>query len=84
MEQIEALGVKPVLGEYMIEEVHPTEGLIARHDTHRVAHDLLRLMMELRDSPVSCIARAQAVHHRDTGGHGVFFRSSATHAVTFS
>lgn len=53
--QIEALGVKPVLGEYLLEEVHPTEGLIARHDTHRVAQDLLRLMMELRDSPVPAL-----------------------------
>ena len=55
VEQIEALGVKPVLGEYMTEEVHPTEGLIARHDTYRVAQDLLRLMMELRDSPVNAV-----------------------------
>jgi uncharacterized cofD-like protein len=54
-EQIRALGVKPVLGEYLMEEVHPTEGLIARHNTHRVAHDLLRLMMELRDSPVPAL-----------------------------
>jgi uncharacterized cofD-like protein len=52
VQQIEALGVKPVLGPYMLEEMHPTEGLIARHDTHRVAQDLLRLMMELHDSPV--------------------------------
>ena len=56
-EQIKSLGVLPVLGEYMTEEVHPTEGLIARHDTHRVAQDLLRLMMELRDSPM------HALHH---------------------
>ncbi len=52
VEQIEALGVKPVLGEYMTEEVHPSEGLIARHDTYRVAKDLLHLMTQLRDSPV--------------------------------
>jgi uncharacterized cofD-like protein len=52
VDQIEALGVKPVLGEYLMEEEHPTEGLIARHETHRVAQDLLRLMMEPRDSPV--------------------------------
>ena len=45
--QIESLGVKPILGDYLVEEVHQTEGLIARHDTHRVAHDLLRLMMEI-------------------------------------
>ena len=51
VEQIEALGVKPVLGEYMTEEVHPVEGLIARHDTYRVAQDLLRLMAEHRASP---------------------------------
>jgi uncharacterized cofD-like protein len=56
--QIEALGVKPILGEYMTEEVHPTEGLIARHDTYRVAKDLLHLMTELRDSP------APAIHHQ--------------------
>ncbi len=55
VEQIKALGVKPVLGEYMTEEVHPSEGLIARHDTYRVAKDLLRLMMELRDAPVHAI-----------------------------
>lgn len=48
VEQINALGVKPVLGEYMTEEVHPVEGLIARHDTHRVAQDLLRLMVQHR------------------------------------
>jgi uncharacterized cofD-like protein len=48
--QIEALGVKPVLGEYLIEEMHTTEGLIARHETHRVAKDLLRLMTDVRDS----------------------------------
>lgn len=58
VQQIEALGVKPVLGEYLMEEEHPTEGLIARHETHRVAQDLLRLMtMELRGTPVA------ALHH---------------------
>ncbi len=50
VDQIEALGVKPVLGEYLTEEVHPVEGLIARHDTYRVAQDLLRLMMDHRAS----------------------------------
>ena len=49
IEQIERLGVRPVQGEYLIEEVHPTEGLIARHDTHRVARDLLRVMMGARE-----------------------------------
>ena len=52
VDQIEALGVKPVLGDYLTEEVHPSEGMIARHQTHRVAADLLRLATELRDSPV--------------------------------
>ena len=55
VEQIESLGVKPVLGPYLLEELHPGEGLIARHDTHRVAQDLLRLMMELHDSPVTAM-----------------------------
>ena len=50
-DQIEGLGVKPILGEYLLEEMDPKEGLIARHDTHRVAHDLLRLMMEAHESP---------------------------------
>ena len=68
VEQIEALGVKPVLGEYLTEEVHPSEGLIARHETYRVAKDLLRLMTELRDSPVPAIASGavssrKAIHH---------------------
>ena len=52
VDQIEALGVKPVLGDYLTEEVHPSEGMIARHQTHRVAEDLLRLTTELHDSPV--------------------------------
>ena len=56
VERIEALGVKPILGEYLLEAMDPKEGLIARHDTHRVAHDLLRLMMELRESPVTTLA----------------------------
>ncbi len=58
VEQIEALGVKPVLGEYMTEEIHPGEGLIARHDTYRVAKDLLHLMTDLRD------AREPVMHQR--------------------
>ncbi len=31
--------------------------MIARHDTHQVAQDLLRLMMELRGSPVTALSR---------------------------
>ena len=42
---IEALGVKPILGDYLAEELDPNEGLIARHETHHVAHDLLQLML---------------------------------------
>jgi uncharacterized cofD-like protein len=44
-ERIEALGVKPILGDYLAEELDPNEGLIARHETHHVAHDLLQLML---------------------------------------
>ena len=44
-ETIEALGVKPILGDYLAEELDAEGGLIARHDTQNVAHDLLRLMM---------------------------------------
>ncbi len=51
--QIEALGVKPVLGEYLLEETIASKGLVARHDTARVAQDLLRIMMERHQSPVS-------------------------------
>jgi hypothetical protein len=39
----------------MTEEVHVGEGLIARHDTYRVAKDLLHLMMGLRDAAVHTI-----------------------------
>ncbi len=53
IEQIEALGVKPIQGDYLVEAVHAKEGLVARHDTHRVARDLLRLMTERPESPVS-------------------------------
>ncbi len=55
IEQIESLGVRPVLGEYLIEEVHATEGLIARHDTYRVAQDLLRLMKNQSESPLAAL-----------------------------
>ena len=57
VERIEALGVKPVLGEYLLEAIDPKEGLVARHDTYRVAQDLLRLMMESRESPVATLRR---------------------------
>ncbi len=57
VDRIEALGVKPILGEYLLEAMDPKEGLIARHDTHQVAHDLLQLMMELRGSPVTTLGR---------------------------
>jgi len=53
LECIEQLGVKPILGEYLLEEMHPVEGLIARHHTCNVARDLLRLMMEVRETPVT-------------------------------
>jgi uncharacterized cofD-like protein len=56
VDQIEALGVKPILGEYLLEERRP-DGLVARHNTHRVAQDLLQLMMELRESPVPALRR---------------------------
>ena len=52
-EEIEKLGVKPILGDYLVEEMHPKEGLIARHDTRRLAQDLLQLMMESRDAQLS-------------------------------
>src|SRR5271167_137454 len=55
VDRIEALGVKPIIGEYLVEAEDPKEGLIARHDTHQVAHDLLRLMMELRESAVAAL-----------------------------
>ena len=47
---IKALGVKPILGEYLSEEMDPSEGLIARHETHHVAHDLLQLMLDVREA----------------------------------
>ncbi len=57
VDAIEALGVKPILGDYLLEAIDSREVLVARHDTYRVAHDLLQLMMELRESPVT------ALHH---------------------
>jgi uncharacterized cofD-like protein len=57
--QIKGLGVTAVLGEYMIEEVHPVEGLIARHDTHRVAIDLLRLMRDVRSTSLHALHQQQ-------------------------
>jgi uncharacterized cofD-like protein len=52
LECIEALGVKPILGEYLVEEIREPDGLIARHNTLQVARDLLRLMMDVRETPV--------------------------------
>jgi uncharacterized cofD-like protein len=49
-ERIDALGVKPILGDYLAEEMDPHEGLIARHETHHVAHDLLQLMLDVREA----------------------------------
>jgi hypothetical protein len=40
MEAIKAMGVCPVLGEYL------EEGAVARHATDRVAHDLMALMAQ--------------------------------------
>lgn len=51
-DRIEALGVTPILGDYLTEELDSTGGLIARHETHHVAHDLLRLMVETREAQV--------------------------------
>lgn len=56
--EIERLGVRPVQGDYLVEELHPTEGLIARHDTHRVAHDLLRLVKSPEPALVSRAERS--------------------------
>ena len=57
---IEALGVKPILGDYLTEEMDPNEGLIARHETHHVAHDLLRLMLEARETPGRAAAQRES------------------------
>src|SRR5580658_640725 len=43
LEAIEALGVCPVLGDYL------DEGEVARHATNRVAHDLMALMAQAPD-----------------------------------
>ena len=51
-DSIKALGVKPILGDYLTEEMDPAGGLIARHETHHLAHDLLRVMLEVRETPV--------------------------------
>jgi uncharacterized cofD-like protein len=56
---IEALGVKPILGDYLAEEMDPNEGLIARHETHHVAHDLLRLMLDILQ-PAELTSKRQA------------------------
>lgn len=53
LENIEALGVKPIMGDYLLEAMHEKEGLIARHNTRNVARDLLRLMMEVREASVT-------------------------------
>ena len=47
LEAIEALGVCPVLGDYLFEDV------VARHDTDRVAKDLLELAMQAPSHRVS-------------------------------
>jgi 2-phospho-L-lactate transferase/gluconeogenesis factor (CofD/UPF0052 family) len=43
LQAIEALGVCPVLGDYL------DEGEVARHATDRVAHDLMALMTQAPD-----------------------------------
>jgi 2-phospho-L-lactate transferase/gluconeogenesis factor (CofD/UPF0052 family) len=43
LEAIEALGVCPVLGDYL------DEGTVARHATDHVAHDLMALMAQAPD-----------------------------------
>jgi hypothetical protein len=43
LEAIEALGVCPVLGEYL------EEGAVARHATDRAAHDLMAMMAQAPD-----------------------------------
>lgn len=56
-DRIEAMGVKPILGDYLTEEIDPAGGMIARHETHHVAHDLLRLMLESHETPVVAAIR---------------------------
>jgi uncharacterized cofD-like protein len=55
--RIEAMGVKPIEGDYLVESVKATDGLVARHDTQQVAEDLLALMTERRETPVSVMDR---------------------------
>jgi hypothetical protein len=43
LDAIEALGVCPLLGNYL------DEGEVARHATERVAHDLMALMAQAPD-----------------------------------
>jgi uncharacterized cofD-like protein len=43
LDAIEALGVCPIMGDYL------DEGLVARHATDRVAHDLMALMAQTPD-----------------------------------
>jgi hypothetical protein len=43
LEAIEALGVCPVMGDYL------EEGEVARHATDRLAHDLMALMAQTPD-----------------------------------
>jgi len=56
-EAIEALGVKPILGDYLAEELDANEGLIARHQADNVARDLLRLMVAADDTPAVAVGR---------------------------
>jgi uncharacterized cofD-like protein len=56
-DRIEAMGVKPILGDYLTEEIDPREGLIARHETHHVAHDLLRVLLDAYETPVVAAKR---------------------------
>jgi uncharacterized cofD-like protein len=53
VDRIEALGVTPIEGDYLVESEKANGDLVARHDTHRVAEDLLRLMTQRPESPVS-------------------------------
>ncbi len=45
LEAIESLGVRPILGDYL------DEGDVARHDTERVAQDLMALMAQASQTP---------------------------------
>lgn len=44
LEAMEAMGVSPVLGDYLFEDI------VARHATDRVAHDVLNLVFEASDA----------------------------------